>query len=1242
MTVTSEAKLIGVNTEENTYLKILSEKQPTIEVLVNGTRFKSLVDTGSTRSLIKYDKELQVSKCDVRLVDAAGMPIKIEGKTEIRVGCGDGKEDITIDALVVDAGATFPGKLLLGTDLLENANAIIDFGNRSVQLWPNRIDNAGRKVEYIHAMNDVILGPFENAVISVPHGDEGKSYIIEGTKVCENRVLVARSWSVSNNKTCPVMMLNTSGAVTVIKKGTMLAEVSAAEDSTEEIEMVCHLSCDRKVETRKKKLFPDIDASQVSSGAGEQMNKKLLGLLNQYRDVVALDGEPLGKTNMYTHDVKLKDPNEVIYQRQYRIPVKYQDELDKIVDGMLKDGVISPSTSPYNFPVVLVKKKDGTLRMCIDFRRLNEVTIPMRFPLPIIQELVQKLRSSKVFSCLDLVSAFWQIPLTESTSEKMAFSTRKGKFRFNRLPFGLVDASASMSRCLTSALTEVLGVSALIYIDDIVVYSKSEEEHLTHLDKVFEKLRLAGLKVKLSKCDLFKEQIQFLGHTVSKEGVRVDVSKEEKINSFPVPRTKKEVKRLLGFTSYYRSFVPNYAKITEPIARLLKTGQEFEWKEEQEESFKKVKSDLLARIILSFPDFEKPFFIVTDASNYALGAALMQEVDGKLLPITFASKLLSETERRYSVCKKEALGVIYALKHFRYVILGYDVTILTDHRPLVSLFKRTLPEDSVLARYAVFAQEYCPKLRYIPGRLNLFADLLSRAPFNLVEEAEDLLDVEDRFEEALYYSEEISPMTAALQEANHYMPCEEEKLIEEQKKDPLWSPIRTFLTEEAGAADDVRVPEGMKMEDFVMHNNVLYYVREVKRADGEQDKIVLVIPESLASRAISLSHDEIDSGHVGRERTLEKLQRYYHVNNAKKKVRRHVNSCKECKLNNGRIRGRVPAKGYPVSSQPWERTSIDLMGPLPTTTTGNKYVMVVADFLTRFIIAVAIPNKEASTIVAALRKYLFSPFAAPMEIISDNAAEFVGSLFNNMCKTFGVKKTEVAPYHPASNGLVERANGKIVRALKIYVNAVEAYEWDEILPEVVSMINTTYNSSIGENPHFALFGWDKKYQVNWFDDGVKEVVYNYEDYFALLNRRMKTIRKFLKENLHDQTTQYLASANTKARKRSFIKGERCYVRYIPRPTESKKLAPNFEGPFHVEEVINNTNYIVRNVISNTKKRAHIDNMLAAGKPTEEEEERREKKEEKEKKEKRSKKQETIFRSDRTTRQSVGVRNHCAL
>ena len=396
---------------------------------------------------------------------------------------------------------------------------------------------------------------------------------------------------------------------------------------------------------------------------------------------------------------------------------------------MLNKGIIEPSFSPWASPVVLVTKKHGKTRFCIDYRKLNAVTKKDSHPLPRIDELLDKFQGSKWFSSIDLKAGFWNIPIDEADREKTAFITSEGLYQFKVMPFGLCNAPSTFQRCMHKALGNLIYTIAPVYLDDINVHSKSFEEHLKDLQEVFDKIRAANLKLGKDKCFFCKDEIKFLGYIVGDYGIKTDNDKIKKIKEFPIPRNIKQLRGFLGLTGYYRRFIKKYSVIAKPLTKLLQKDQEYNWEQKQQDAFDDLKNRLINSPILIYPDFSKPFRLYTDASGIALGAVLHQEAeDGIEHPIMFLSKTLTRTEQKYHSTELECYAIIWAIEKLKYYLYGQKFTVVSDYKNFKWWLKQPMDKPR-LRRWQLKLQEYDFDVEYKEGAQNKVADALSRADY---------------------------------------------------------------------------------------------------------------------------------------------------------------------------------------------------------------------------------------------------------------------------------------------------------------------------------------------------------------------------------------------------------------------------------------------------------------------------------------------------------------------------------
>ena len=395
----------------------------------------------------------------------------------------------------------------------------------------------------------------------------------------------------------------------------------------------------------------------------EEDHLPLEELLSEYHDVFSLEEDERGESDMVEFEINTGDelPRK---QAARRIPYAARKEVAEQLERMQKTGVIRPSSSPWSSPVVLVRKRDGTLRFCVDYRVLNSVTKPDVFPLPRINDLLDQLGKSKCYTTLDLASGYWQIKVHVNSQEKTAFVTHQGLFEFRVMPFGVMNAPAVFQRLMQKVLSGLQFVS--VYLDDVIVYSETLEEHISHLKTVFERLRTASLKLNPMKCKFVCDKVEYLGHLITPAGLKPSERNLTAVKEFPVPTNLKHLRQFLGLTSHYRRFIQSYAKLAHPLYALTRKGARYQWTAECEVAFETLKSKLLGPPILAYPDFERDFILETDACKNGLGAILSQcQQDNKLHPVAYASRSVSATEANYAITNLETLAVVWAITHFR-------------------------------------------------------------------------------------------------------------------------------------------------------------------------------------------------------------------------------------------------------------------------------------------------------------------------------------------------------------------------------------------------------------------------------------------------------------------------------------------------------------------------------------------------------------------------------------------------
>lgn len=464
--------------------------------------------------------------------------------------------------------------------------------------------------------------------------------------------------------------------------------------------------------------------------------EKLDKLCAEYSDVFQLETDTMSVNNFYTQKLRITS-DESVYKKNNRAPHTHKMEIAKQVKKLLSNDLIEPSVANYNSPVILVPKKGSGVekrwRMCIDYREVNKKLIPDRFPLPRIDEILDNLGKAKFFSVVDLFSGFHQVPLDKNSREITTFSTEQGSFQWKVLPFGLNVSPNSFSRMMSIAFSGLPPERAFLYIDDIIVVGKSENDHLSNLKSVFDILRKYNLKINPEKCEFFKHEVTFLGHRCSAQGILPDDRKLKSVTEYARPHDKDAVRRFVAFANYYRKFIQNFAEISFPLTQLTRKKIDFKWTDIEENAFEKLKQALISPQILQYPDFEKKFILKVDSSSLGCGGALLQHHNGIDLPVAYFSRTFKKGELNKAIIEKELLAIYHAIMAFRPYIYGKQFTVYTDHKPLIYLFTMVNPA-SKLVRIKLELEEYDFDIVHIPGKDNVVADALSRIPFSEIRE----------------------------------------------------------------------------------------------------------------------------------------------------------------------------------------------------------------------------------------------------------------------------------------------------------------------------------------------------------------------------------------------------------------------------------------------------------------------------------------------------------------------------
>ena len=838
----------------------------------------------------------------------------------------------------------------------------------------------------------------------------------------------------------------------------------------------------------------------------EEHLTKIISLLKNHESLFASKMSELGTATMIKHTINTAN-NPPVKLPLRRTPHTLKKAIKDQVDEMLVNNIIRESTSPYAAPVVMVPKKEGELRFCIDYRRLNQTTIKDSYPLPRIDDTIDALHGAQYFSTLDLFSGYWQIEIEEVDKPKTAFVCEFGQYEFNRMPFGLTNAPATFQRLMNKILKPVLYISTLVYLDDIIVFSKSIDEHIEALHTVFNLLASAGLRLKSKKCEFLKEKLHYLGHIVSREGVAPDDRKIQSILEYPEPRNIKELQSFLGLASYYRKFIRAFTEKAHSLTKLIRKDIKWEWGNDQRDAFECIKSCLTQSPILKYPDFTREFIIHTDASGYGIGAVLAQMQRSPLtnqeteVVIAYSSKHLTDREVKWSTTEKEALAIIHAIDVFKPYLYGRKFTVFTDHKPLEWLMSKAEPSGR-LARWALKIQEYDIEIGYRTGKSNQNADSLSRIPL-------------------------LSIATLSLKTNMDW--------VEAQQKDQ-------FCIKYPQASND-HSPQGILKDEC-----------------GK-----ILVPNSKIKEVLENNHDHVLAGHLGVAKTLSRIKRQFTWPSMTKDVKQYVKTCLQCARRKAIGSSKAPLQPLQPSKRVWERIAMDVVGPLPESRAGNRYILVLSDYASRYALTVAMEDQKAITIAEHLTNKIITKYGAPEQILTDQGTNFLSKLIEEICMLFKVKQLRTTSYHPQTDGLVERFNRTLGDMLSCYVSN-EPELWDEYLDFVTLAYNTSEQTTLKNNPFYLFYGRNANLP--------NDIVVSHQDDDDEDSIRIKWSRalELAKENL--QKAQHIQKTNyDKGSKLTTYKINDLVL--LKSPPLPGKFNPRWNGLFKVIKQLGSLNYEIQ-------------------------------------------------------------------
>lgn len=778
----------------------------------------------------------------------------------------------------------------------------------------------------------------------------------------------------------------------------------------------------------------------------------------------------LGRTTLIEHEIETIEGAKMRDLPMYRYSPSVWESIEKELERYDKLDVIEECTSEYASPLVPVKKANGNIRVCLDSRKINSITKKDAYPMRNMNEIFHRLQKAKYFSIIDLKDAYFQIPLKESSRNFTAFRTPKGLFRFKVVPFGLRNAPFTMSRLMNKAMGFDLEPFVFIYLDDIVIATESLEEHFRLLKEVAKRLEQAGLTISVQKSRFCRRQVKYLGYLLTENGLAIDSTKLEPILNYPRPKSIREVRRLMGLMGFYQKFIKSYSHITAPITDLLKKSKKFKWTDAAEHALDELKSVLTSSPVLANPRYDLPFIIETDASQLAVGAALLQvHPEGNRI-IAYFSKKLSSTQRKYAATEKECLAVLMAVENFRHYVEGTTFTVITDAKSITWLFTITAANgNSRLLRWALKLQSFDFSIQYRKGKDNVLADCLSR--------------------------------------------IESIQVVDSQYAD-----LRTKISSH---------PDQFK-EFKLISGKIFKFVHNTARIEDKRFLWKYYPPENERREIIKGVHDP---AHLGYEKTIAKLKEKYFWPRMALETKQFCKTCLLCKTSKSTNVNSTPPMGAQKQhcDQPWQFLTLDYLGPFPPSgKTRSTCLLVVTDVFTKFVLVQAFTQATACSLVKFLEQSIFLLFGVPEIVLTDNGSQFTSKLFKDLLTHHGITHWLTPSYHPQVNNS-ERVNRVITAAIRATIKASHK-TWADNIQSIANAIRNATHDSTKHTPYFLTFGRnmisDGREYASLKETGGDEHTISSKERETLYAQ----VRKNLNEAYQKQAKYYNLRSNSKAPK----------------------------------------------------------------------------------------------------------------
>lgn len=993
-------------------------------------------------------------------------------------------------------------------------------------------------------------------------------------------VLVANSIVTCSDDFIPVRLMFSSPSKVCMSRGTHIGDIHLFSDKDGYTENVRNIGVS----------FDDNRESSVMEKFETQLRELprdqegvMREIISEFLDVFSKNKFDLGFNCAVEHRIDTGGAAPVACATR-RVPVALESKIDDLIEQLLEQKIIQPSESPWNSPIVVVAKKNGDVRMCIDYRKLNSLTRRPIFPIPDAQQICDTLHGSEYFSTIDLSQGYYQIPVADEDVEKTAFSTRMGHYEFLRMPFGLCSAPATFQQMMHKVLSNHNWEKCLIYIDDVLIFGRSAEEHYQRLRSVLQRIREAGLKLSPEKCVFMQREVEFLGHVIGKDGIKTSDTKIEKILKWPTPANEDQLRSFLGLCGYYRRFIKGYCYLAAPLEKLCQgtfqkskpnrkttVERKLEWNEQHEQNFQKLKNALVSAPVLSFPTREGHFILDTDACHDGIGAVLSQVQEGKEKVIAYASHKLSQSERQYCITRKELLAVYKYTTQFKHYLYGKKFTIRTDHRALCWMLNWKRPSTSQYCSWIAELENYDFEIHYRPGKEHINADALSRLPS--CEQCE-LKHEEPKRRRNVKVLDHKECKTENIRKLS--MSAVKNWNQEEDQDIKI-----VFQLMKSGKMKE-RCPEELKHASYIAKK--LWSHRESLRIRGDMlflaqdDQYALVVPRRERKMLILNYHQSL--GHIGIGKLVDVMKRKFYWPSMSTDIRLIVNTCRGC----AERKVKAPIKHNPehvCTGYPFEKIAVDIAGPLQPSRCGDRYILAIIDYFSKFPMLIPLRNIDSKTVAEAIFTNWICLFGVPDVIHSDRGSCFESELFYEMCRLAGISKSKTAPYYPQSDGLVERLFRTVKDMIHITATCFQR-DWREVIPIVELGLRSTIQRSTNLTPFEVVFGKRMKTPVEWahivkwgIQKEGNQRTQCQSEYVLELQRKMAEIHMKVIETCMKRDESDKEEIRKKVKPLQI--GDKCMAKVLPRA--GRLYDKRYNGPYVVTRLLGDWTYELKHIQS---------------------------------------------------------------